>query len=392
MVRLRGSPRRLGGDMATRKTAAKTLRLRRLEIRDFKAIDHVALDFHPPEMRDDPDIYVMGSRNGVGKTSILEACTILFFVLRRHADAPLIDPEAILNIPIDIAEKFVRSGASMAFIYGEFVLGTKYIPFDSSLDRFGQLRISVQHSEWLDTGIDVFSEDPSIGNKINRYFELLYGRDADPFVMRPLLYFHSFRKVQEGSPELGMMMKPDPMYGSRTQSGSGASTFVSTFKLQILRAMMGRANLFEHLEDEDADETLSKLNGLIQRYAGGRIDKLRPSSNNTIEFRITPDGGGESFAFDGLSSGQKEIISTLFMIWYNTRNQPGIVLIDEPELHLNAEWHRDFVQQVYAIAPRNQYIFATHSEDIFRSVDYERRLFLGSGSGEQKIGTGSENG
>jgi predicted ATP-binding protein involved in virulence len=84
-----------------------------------------------------------------------------------------------------------------------------------------------------------------------------------------------------------------------------------------------------------------------------------------------------------LSSGQKEIIATLFLIWYQTRNKPGIVLIDEPELHLNPEWHRDFIRQLGRIAPNNQYIIATHSEDIFASVDKDRRFLLQGTAGDR---------
>ncbi|MEO5366599.1 MAG: ATP-binding protein [Magnetococcus sp. WYHC-3] len=86
--------------------------------------------------------------------------------------------------------------------------------------------------------------------------------------------------------------------------------------------------------------------------------------------------GGDSFAFDGLSSGQKEIISTLFLVWHYTRESPAIVMIDEPELHLNAQWHRDFVREVVRLAPNNQYLMATHSEDVFASVPASQRLSL----------------
>ena len=68
-----------------------------------------------------------------------------------------------------------------------------------------------------------------------------------------------------------------------------------------------------------------------------------------------------SIHFDGLSSGQKEIVSTLFYIYINTVNSPKVVLIDEPELHLNPEWHRPFMNWITKNLPLNQYIFATHS-------------------------------
>jgi predicted ATP-dependent endonuclease of OLD family len=139
---------------------------------------------------------------------------------------------------------------------------------------------------------------------------------------------------------------------------------------------MNKANLFEFNEEENPEETIDKLNELITYYAGGIISKLRPSPDNTVDFRITPTKGSESLTFDGLSSGQKEIISTLFLIWYHTRNNPSVVFIDEPELHLNAQWHRSFINKLMNLAPHNQYIVATHSADIMDSVSEDQRVLL----------------
>ena len=52
------------------------------------------------------------------------------------------------------------------------------------------------------------------------------------------------------------------------------------------------------------------------------------------------------------------------------------MLIDEPELHLNAEWHSQFIRYLYKLAPHNQYIIATHSQYIAESVEPYQRLLL----------------
>ena len=52
------------------------------------------------------------------------------------------------------------------------------------------------------------------------------------------------------------------------------------------------------------------------------------------------------------------------------------MLIDEQELHLNAQWHRSFVKNLVSLAPQNQYIMATHSEDVMDSVGEDRRVLL----------------
>jgi predicted ATPase len=189
------------------------------------------------------------------------------------------------------------------------------------------------------------------------------------------MMFHSYRKIREGNLDLGAIIKSDqgnsdPNYISRSESAT------SLFKKQILNLLMAKAGLFESIDSRESNETINQLNTFFQQYAGGTISKLKPSPDSTVDIRIKPSNGEESFTFDGLSSGQKEIISTLFLIWYHTRNKPALILIDEPELHLNAQWHRSFVKNIVALAPQNQYILATHSEDIMDSVDKDRRLLI----------------
>ena len=117
---------------------------------------------------------------------------------------------------------------------------------------------------------------------------------------------------------------------------------------------------------------------LIRQYAGGQLGRLKVIDDDEIDIRIELASQSRSFTFNALSSGQIEIISTLFLIWHATRDAPSVVLIDEPELHLNAEWHSGFVSSLIELAPRNQYILATHSEDVMASVAPECRIILTS--------------
>jgi hypothetical protein len=324
-------------------------------------------------MRHDPDVMVLGSKNGLGKTSVLEACGLLYL-------AALIAPNEFEmhrfpEMPVDLGDLFVRAGANECEISGKFTFDNAS-KRDSSVDlrfsRSGQTTI-----EGDTKSFEPMLNEPEFAHRgiVQRFLLPLVALSSDPLILPHLLYFHSYRKIQEGSPELGMMVEGERF--SRRRFRPGSEYPVSQFKLALLRSMMSRAELFEESHDEDADSTIAQLNNLVNRYAGGTIDKLRPSGDNTVDFRISIKGGG-SFTFDGLSSGQKEIISTLFLIWQNTRKAPGIVLIDEPELHLNAEWHKDFIQQVHELAPGNQYIIATHSEDVFASVEEDRRVLLTS--------------
>jgi predicted ATPase len=349
------------------------IRLAALTIHNFKAFDDFRIEFPPPRMQDDPDILVMGSSNGLGKTSILEACSMLFiaatfgepsFGLRRYSE-----------VSVDLLDLMIRGGANDARITGNFTINDKPVDISLNLTRTGKISIegdtqafqrSVKRSE---VGSQADTRDT-----ISKFSLSLVGLNSDPLLLPPLIYFHSYRKVQEGSLELGRMVGDDEY--RRLRYTPGREITVSTFKVDVLRSMMGSRGLFENLDDSVANDTLSKVNDLMKQYAGGYIEKLRPLANNTVEFRVAPSNGGPSFTFDGLSSGQKEIISTLFLIWRYTQNQPGIILIDEPELHLNVEWHRGIIRHLHQLAPDNQYIIATHSEDIVSAVDKDRRILL----------------
>ncbi|GAB4278385.1 MAG: hypothetical protein Kow0029_21600 [Candidatus Rifleibacteriota bacterium] len=272
---------------------------------------------------------------------------------------------------IDVPDLLIKAGAHSAEISGDIVLGEEPITVQMRIDRHGVVKIS---SESLrETMLENELFDPA--SDTDDFIKAICGFTPNPVIENTFLLFHSYRKVQEGNPELGMMVERGriqrrPPFGPRYEFP------MSAFKLRILRSLMAKANLFELVEDQEPDETIEKLNELVRFYAGGTISKLRPSPDNTVDFRVKPVSGDDSFTFDGLSSGQKEIISTLFLIWYHTKDNPSVVFIDEPELHLNAQWHRSFVKKLVGLAPQNQYIMATHSEDIMDSVNEDQRVLL----------------
>jgi hypothetical protein len=205
----------------------------------------------------------------------------------------------------------------------------------------------------------------------------LVGATAEPLLLDRLLYLHSYRKVVEGMPDFGSFIASERAGREFAWRRREHANF-SAFKVSILAALIGQNDLFESEETGRAppEETVGLLNSLLEKFAKGKVSKLKPIHGNTIDIRISPVDGGESFSIDGLSSGPKEIVSTLFMIWQQTYGRPSIVLIDEPEMHLNAQWHRVFVEELHRVAPRNQYILATHSELVAESVPSHRRAIM----------------
>jgi predicted ATPase len=351
-----------------------TVRLRQISVQNFKGIEALEIEFPEPRFEGDPDITVLGSENGLGKTSVLEACSLAF--LAAALGREVLDFKMFQDFfPLDLFDLLIKAGSEEAEIAAVFTLGGREYRVQLRLQG-GKNAISFKG----DTNRirQLFgSEEASLLSRrevATRFFFSLAGLHSEPLLLRHFLYFHSYRKVQEGSPELGMMVESERFTRARFRTRNESPA--STVKLAMLRAMLSRAGLFENMEDLDAQDSLTILNRLMREYARGTLAKLRPSAESTIDFRIQPLDAGDPFSFDGLSSGQKEIISTLFLIWNHTHAAPGVVIIDEPELHLNAEWHRSFVRNMHDLVPSNQYILATHSEDVFSSVEDDRRLML----------------
>ena len=352
------------------------LKLRRLEIENYKRLDSLKVDFPRPRMKGDPDVMILGSQNGGGKTSALECVGLLFLAILSGDDLFRRMPDT--GRFIDLADLLIKSGRESAEIMGRFEQDGESHDVSLKVSKTGKtnvtgtkkLRELIPDRNYLRQSLREDSLEEALMS--------LLAFNSEPLILPPFIHFNSYRKIQEGNPNLAAMVE-EPMgrarmMSMRTRYGRMVST-ISSFKIEMLRSLLGGAELFEGFNKEDSEATVDFLNKLILRYAGGSIEKLRPLPDNSLDFRIkTRDGA--SFAFDGLSSGQKEIISTLFLVWRHSKEAPCIVLIDEPELHLNAEWHADFVERLQEYGPKNQYILATHSEQIFASVDEDRRALL----------------
>lgn len=364
-----------------------SVKLRRIKIKNFKAIDSLELEFPAPRMEGEPDVFVMGSKNGIGKTSVLESCALLllgtiwgeepFFIHRYFEEA--------INIH-DLLVRLVRSGKNEAAIEGEFEISGKVVPSKIEINRSAEVRISRKDLSHYQRKL---SEKNMLPEMPDRFWESFIGVSPDPVLEPPLLYCHSFRKVIEGNPEMGMMVEGES-YERKSRFSRSSRNGMSSFKLEILKSMMGGASLFENIDSKGTENSLEKLNFLLKEFAGGEIAKLRHFEYNTVDIRIKNLEGNNSFSFDGLSSGQKEIISTLYLVWKRTREISSVVLIDEPELHLNYEWHSRFLRQLHEMAPDNQHIIATHSEKVFESAPAEKRALLEPGNQPEPRKTGKK--
>ncbi len=110
-------------------------------------------------------------------------------------------------------------------------------------------------------------------------------------------------------------------------------------------------------------------NSGIEVKIGSVSDNVEEGFDVYIKY---PNSGDNYVSLDELSSGEIELFSFLSTIIRKDLTD-GILLIDEPELHLHVSWHRIFINALRELLPTTQIICATHSMEIIESVkSYER--------------------
>jgi AAA domain, putative AbiEii toxin, Type IV TA system len=123
----------------------------------------------------------------------------------------------------------------------------------------------------------------------------------------------------------------------------------------------------EERAETDLNETLKELFRTFfpdKEYLG-----ITPQRDGHVEFPVRlPEG--ETHDIDELSSGEKEILYGYLRL-RNSTPRHSVVLLDEPELHLNPgllEGFADFYYRHLGVAQKNQLWLVTHSDTLLRQA------------------------
>lgn len=95
------------------------------------------------------------------------------------------------------------------------------------------------------------------------------------------------------------------------------------------------------------------------RYAGVR------SEDHDLLFDV--DGRGTLVGFNQLSAGQRKLILLLAEIIHHCDGK-GILLLDEPEAHFHPRWQRTLRASLTRLLPEGQVIVATHSPFVIDGI------------------------
>ncbi len=302
--------------------AVPSLALTSLSIRDFRGIHELDLDFRGPDGNPN-QLVVLAGPNGCGKTAVLEAGLLA------------LGGSGVVTGPTGPGA--IRRGAKKLLIHAD-------------VWYLGQVKEAVV-------------EEPGA-----RYSPAFHQ-------VSPAWHFSSWRTaslVGAVNPSIG---GPEPILGDNDKN-----------RLLNVKRILVNGACIERFRDGQPpggrhSEVIRVINDAWREFYPGRndyfaVDIVRSSKAGDGAFNVflcTEDG--VHLEIDFLSSGQVELflfISTLALNY----GREGIVFIDEPELHLDPQWHRSILRCLMRLQRYVQFIVATHSPEIYDEAQFYERHFL----------------
>ena len=334
---------------------ANFLHPRSLKLRNFKGISELELKF-------DETLTLLAGVNGVGKSSVMEA--LLAAVCRVWYHFP---PHETPLFPLP--ERVVRTGAECA----ELVLG-----------------LADQNGDIIEFHLELREARQTLVNRQWAGFT-----DNIQPLLPLVVYYEQNRGVadREGG------------YKGTAVSISSREVRQSSLQTTVSSPSEFRTWFFEKEADEGQeirerkdlgymDPELEIVRQVLEQLDGfTRVRSRKPSDSRVRTLFLEKEG--IDIAFDSLSGGERaffllaaDLARRLMLACpgKTIAEVPGIVCIDEIELHLHPAWQRRILKTLMETFSACQFIVTTHSPQVIGGVEARHvRLLTPAGNGLRKV-------
>lgn len=362
-------------------------------VKSFREEEHVSFN---------DDFNILIGPNGGGKSNLLDTTTIVlnqFFLqstLKQNTNNGIrLNKQSAFNNVDQLLEKYIGEDGE-----SKIVIELKVSPEDienieslienqeelrEALDPFSRLNGIQRRLNFMNSwDLEEISEGQTLEYEIQNnnapnpnqqpdkmfleYLQhldtfIILAQDIDGIDLQPsYFYFSPYRGGVEENKEV--TLHSDNYYQLlHNYLGSTSREQTSAIELAIFKlAEMRREYEFQEGPNDRffEEKEVQMINQYFEKLGyEWNLEGVNPNENR---YEMFLERGGKQFRMDQLSSGETEILNFLLGI-LSTDIRNGIIVIDEPELHLHPRWQSVLLELFSDLEELtgNQFIFTTHS-------------------------------
>lgn len=371
----------MGTQDKTTSPVRSSLRLSSLVLRDFRCFEAIDIDFHP-------QLTVLVASNGTGKTSVLDAVAV---ALGPYVDA--FDEAVGKHLESgDIRQYRARqtlTNEMESAPQGARIEATGVIP-GGQIDLWSEVSSSSTWMRQLASPTKIHASMDS-AQELVKYGKQLQeaARTPGTEVVLPLIAYYGTGRLwqQKKSEDAHTIQRTSRTVGYTDclDPASSYKSFVQWFRYWTLNAKSAQIKALE----AGVTGAKTEFDAYIQSVTCAVNMCIQPAGWGDLEYSFTRDTLvarheqlGE-MPVEWLSDGIRNMIGMVADIAFRAtklnghlggqaaRQTPGIVLIDEVDMHLHPEWQQVVLLNLTQAFPAMQFIVTTHSPQVLSTVGSE---------------------
>jgi predicted ATP-binding protein involved in virulence len=360
------------------KESMSSLRLSHLRLDGYRCFDSFDIDFHPK-------LTVLTAANGAGKTSILDAIAVAFGPFLGAFD----EGQGKHFESSDIRRVRARATRSNEMEHapdGASVIALGIIPADEAAalrPRPQQWRRGLAGPVKSRTTLKDAKVLIDYGKRLQRDV-----REARDDVLLPVLAYYGTGRLWHHKKLTGSKLTRTSRtigYRDCMDPASSYKSFVEWFRYWTTNALKVRLDALERgklIPRTEFDDFIDSVSGAVNTC-------LRPSGWRKIAYSLNREELVAHHPIHGelpvelLSDGIRNMVGMVADIAFRAtklnphlgadaaRKTPGVVMIDEVDMHLHPEWQQTVMTQLRKAFPAVQFIVTTHSPQVLSTIAKE---------------------
>jgi len=334
------------------------MRIDRLRLWNFKGFAERELTFHP-------QFNLIVGENGTGKTSLLEALSIAvgsWFLGMRGYDSRHIRPADVRLVATDTPDgvrwedQYPTTVESTGEVMGEALTWSRALASSTGRTSYVDAKSVKERAERAQAAV-------KRGEDVTLPLLSYYGTGRLWNVPRETAKVRGAEKVAAGAKRSrlsGYANSVDPRLSVSELVAWIARESWRSFQRSGTDSLMfsqARSAMIRHIERAEDIYFDAEFGEVVMRHAGGERQPFNNLSDGQRTMLALVGDMARKAATLNPHLGEESLIKT-----------PGVVLIDELDLHLHPKWQRHVIEDLRTTFPAIQFFATTHSPFLIQSL------------------------